>query len=124
MPTDIQPSGYDAAVHAAGSDVTAISQDHVFVKLDFYSAFKRGRMLQSAYTVILKVYSFLHQYHSFTIVTPIGPFLFCLSLQPMLHSLQSVCRMCYPDDLSLNRSPEIASLASLKTSFGAESEYE
>src|SRR6218665_3822522 len=109
------PAGCEAAVHAARKYVTAMPQDHVFVKLDFSNAFNslhRDVMLQSAYTVIPEIYSFVHQsyssasmlkFGSFSISSqlgpqqgdPLGPLLFCLPLQPVLHSLTSDLRMGY-----------------------------
>jgi len=54
---------------------------------------------------------------------PLGPLLFCRSLQPVLHSLTSDLRMGYLDDLSLGSNPDIVTkdietLASLNSSFG------
>ena len=137
------PAGCEAAVHAARKYVSAMPQDHVFVKLDFSNAFNslhRDIMLQSAYTVIPEIYSFVHQSYSsasvlkfgpFSISSqmgpqqgdPLGPLLFCLPLQPVLHSMQSDLCIGYLDDLSLGGSPEtvandIASLVSLNASFG------
>src|SRR6218665_2563626 len=137
------PAGCEAAVHAARKYVTAMPQDHVFVKLDFSNAFNslhRDVMLQSAYTVIPEIYSFVHQsyssasvlkFGSFSISSqlgpqqgdPLGPLLFCLPLQPVLHSLTSDLRMGYLDDLSLGGSPgivakDIETLASLNSSIG------
>src|SRR6218665_466487 len=137
------PAGCEAAVHAARKYVTAMPQDHVFVKLDFSNAFNslhRDVMLQSAYTVMPEIYSFVHQsyssasvlkFGSFSISSqlgpqqgdPLGPLLFCLPLQPVLHSLTSDLRMGYLDDLSLGGSPDIVAkdietLASLNSSLG------
>src|SRR6218665_496627 len=78
----------------------------------------------SAYTVIPEIYSFVHQsyssasvlkFGSFSISSQLGPqqgdllgpLLFCLPLQPVLHSLTSDLRMGYLDDLSLGGSPDI-----------------
>src|SRR6218665_2450972 len=84
--------------------VTAMPQDHVFVKLDFsntLNSLHRDVMLQSAYTVVPEIYSFVHhsyssasvlKFGSFSISSqlgpqqgdPLGPRLFCLPLQPVL----------------------------------------
>ena len=72
------PAGCEAAVHAATKYVTAMPQDHVFVKLDFSNAFNsvhRDVMLQSAYTVIPEIYSFVHQSYSSASLLKFGPFL-------------------------------------------------
>jgi len=57
------PAVCEAAVHAARKYVTTMPKDHVFVKLDFSNAFNslhRDVMLQSAYTVLPEIYSFVH----------------------------------------------------------------
>src|SRR6218665_2908547 len=95
--------------------------DQVLVKLDFANAFntlRRDVMLKSVLDIIPELYPFVHQAYSTPSVLkfgdmllssqmgpqqedPLGPLLFSLPLQPVLHSLESALRVGFLDDLTL-----------------------
>jgi Reverse transcriptase (RNA-dependent DNA polymerase) len=137
------PGGGEAAVHAARSFVTNMTEDQIFVKLDFANAFntlRRDIMLQAVHDTIPEIYAFIHQaysaesqlqFGSFVVRSrmgpqqgdPLGPLLFCLPLQPVLRSMRSGFRLGYLDDLSLGGKKEdvrqdLTLVRDLETSLG------
>src|SRR6218665_455775 len=98
------PGGGEAAIHASRSFVTNMTEDEIFVKLDFANAFnilRRDIMLQMVYYTIPEIYEFTYpaysvdsqlQFGPFVVRSqmgpqqgdPLGPLLFCLPLQPVL----------------------------------------
>ena len=115
------PGGCEAAVHATRRFASSMGPDQVLVKLDFANAFntlRRDVMLKSVLDIIPELYPFVHQAYSTPSVLkfgdmllssqmgpqqgdPLGPLLFSLPLQPVLHSLESVLRVGFLDDLTL-----------------------
>src|SRR6218665_3435534 len=109
------PGGGEAAIHASRSFVTNMTEDKIFVKLDFANAFntlRRDIMLQMVYDTIPEIYEFTYQAYSadsqlqfglFVVPSqmgpqqgdPLGPLLFCLPLQPVFPSLRSLFRISY-----------------------------
>src|SRR6218665_2314711 len=58
------PGGGEAAIHASRSFVTNMTENEIFVKLDFANAFnplRRDIMLQTVYDTIPEIYEFTHQ---------------------------------------------------------------
>ena len=98
--------------------------DYVIAKLDFSNAFNslhKDSMLDAVFQNIPKIYKFCHlaygkvsflQYGSWTVVSeedtqqgdPLGPLLFCLTIQPLLSSLDSELVIGYIDDITLGGS--------------------
>ena len=93
----LTPGGGEAVVHAARSFVTDMTQEQIFIKLDFANAFNRDVMLQAVYATLPELYDFAPQsysaestlqFGSFEIRSQmgpqqgdrIGPLLFCLPL--------------------------------------------
>ena len=98
--------------------------DYVIAKLDFTNAFNslhRDSMLDAVFQNIPEIYKFCHlaygkasflRYGSWTVVSeegtqqgnPLGPLLFCLTIQPLLSSLDSELVIGYIDDITLGGS--------------------
>lgn len=115
------PGGCEAAVHATRRFIGSMRPDQVLVKLDFANAFntlRRDVMLEAVHDSIPELYPFVHQAYSAPSVLkfghlllssqmgpqqgdPLGPLLFSLPLQPVLHSLESDLRVGFLDDLTL-----------------------
>jgi hypothetical protein len=115
------PGGCEAVVHATRQFTSKMAVDDVVVKLDFTNAFNcvhRDVMLQTVADELLCLYRFCHLAYSsgsqlrfgdHTIWSlegaqqgdPLGPLLFCLSIQPLLCSLSSELIAAYTDDLTL-----------------------
>src|SRR6218665_38696 len=115
------PGGCEAAVHATRRFASSMGPDQVLVKLDFANAFntlRRDVMLKSVLDIIPELYPFVLQAYSTPSVLkfgdmllssqmgpqqgdPLGPLLFSLPLQPVLHSLESALRVGFLDDLTL-----------------------
>lgn len=113
--------GCEAAVHATRRFCENLRQDEVLVKLDFSNAFNslsRDAMLIAVADKIPEIYSFClaaycdksdlvfegHTLHSFEGVhqgDPLGPLLFCLTMHPLLTSLNSSFRIGYLDDVTI-----------------------
>ena len=71
------PGGAEAAIHASRSFVTEMTEDEIFVKLDFANAFntlRRDIMLQMVYDTIPEIYEFTHQAYSADFKLQFGPF--------------------------------------------------
>jgi len=115
------PGGCEAAIHSARRYLEALPPDHILVKLDFTNAFNslhRYDMLMAVHSRIPEIYHYCHSAYSqpsllfhgpFTVLSeegpqqgdPIGPLLFCNTLQPLLSSLNSELKLGYMDDVSL-----------------------
>ena len=115
------PGGCEAAIHSARRYLQSLPADHVLVKLDFTNAFNslhRSDMLLSLHNHLPELYAFCCSsysqpsflfFGSHTILSqegpqqgdPLGPLLFCLTIHPLLTSLQSDLTLGYLDDLTL-----------------------
>ena len=113
--------GCEAAIHATRRFCSSMPSDHILVKLDFQNAFNsihREAVLHAVANHIPALYPFCHlTYSSHTSLTfgdgfvssedgvqqgdPLGPLLFCLTIHPLLISLQSNFKVCFMDDLTL-----------------------
>ena len=115
------PLGSEAAVHSARQFVASLSQDQVFLKLDFKNAFnsvRRDKVLQSARQHIPEVFPYVYSCYSTPSTLrfahsylssaegvqqgdPLGPLLFCLAIHPLILQLKAEFRVFYLDDGSL-----------------------
>ena len=115
------PGGCEAAVHATRRFMAKMSSDDVVVKLDFSNAFnclRRDVMLKSVADELPCLYRFCHlAYGSRSALLfgeqtlwsmegvqqgdPLGPLLFCLTIQPLLRCLSSELIVAYMDDFTL-----------------------
>jgi len=139
------PGGCEAAVHATRRFMDSMTSDDVIVKLDFSNAFNRIRrdvMLMTVATELPELYKFCLlsygkptalKFGSRTIWSeegvqqgdPLGPLLFCLTIQPLLKSMQSPLVAGFMDDVTLGGSQasattDIISVASKGKEFGLE----
>jgi hypothetical protein len=119
--------GCEAAIHATRRFAESLSPDHVIVKLDFSNAFNslhRDSILQSVRSKLPEIYAYCElsyqnssvlQFGDYSITSeegiqqgdPIGPFLFCLTLHPIIQSLSSELKVAYMDDITLGGQKEI-----------------
>ena len=115
------PLGCEAAAHAARIYIQNLPLSHVMLKLDFQNAFntlRRDKMLEAVRESAPSLYPFIHSAYEkpstlfcgdCTIQSsegvqqgdPLGPFLFCLTIHPMVMSVQSEFRIFYMDDGTL-----------------------
>jgi len=115
------PGGCEAAIHSARRYLEALPTDHVMVKLDFTNAFSslhRHDMLMSVLSRVPELYAYCYSayshpsslfYGSYVISSeegpqqgdPLGPLLFCNTIQPLLSSLNSELNLGYLDDVTL-----------------------
>ena len=113
--------GCEAAVHATRRFLENMSGQEAIVKLDFSNAFntvRRDAMLNAVDTELPELYRLCYsayaeasllQLGDHTVVSaegvqqgdPLGPLLFCLTLQPILSSLSSKLRLGFLDDVTL-----------------------
>jgi len=115
------PGGCEAAIHATRRFIDSMQAGSVVTKLDFSNAFNclhRDSMLQAVHDKIPELYNFCHlsysctsllSFGSHTVLSqegpqqgdPLGPFLFCLTVQPLLDSLSSNLSIGFLDDFTL-----------------------
>jgi len=115
------PGGCEAAVHTTRRFLESLAPDHVVVKLDFSNAFNsihRGDMLQAVFDRIPELFAFASSAYSVPSILfygpfrlfsqegtqqgdPLGPLLFCNTVQPLLLSLLSELTLGYLDDFTL-----------------------
>ena len=115
------PGGCEAAVHSARRYLEVMPADHVLVKLDFSNAFNclhRQDMLLAVLNRVPELYAYCCSayshpstlfFGSYTISSeegpqqgdPLGPLLFCNTIQPLLTSLDSELNLDYLDDVTL-----------------------
>jgi len=108
-------------VHSARRYLEALPADHVVVKLDFRNAFNslhRSEMLLAVQNRIPDLYTYCFSAYSepsvlfygpYTVLSqegpqqgdPLGPILFCSTIQPMLSSLECDLTLGYLDDVTL-----------------------
>jgi hypothetical protein len=113
--------GCEAAVHAARRFLLSLDDDLVLVKLDFSYAFNcihRDAVLLAVHDKLPEIFNFCRLaygqssilvFGDFQILSaegiqqgdPLGPLLFCLTIQPMLSSLRSALTIGFMDDLIL-----------------------
>jgi hypothetical protein len=118
------PGGCEAAVHATRRFVESMPDDHCVVKLDFSNAFNslhRDVMLVAVLEKVPGIYKFCHSsynkpselvYGGYTIYSkegpqqgdPLGPLLFCGTINPLLQSLVCKLKLAYMDDVTLGGS--------------------
>ena len=112
--------GAEGSVHAARRYIDSLPLDACFYKLDFSNAFntlRRDAMLEAVKQHVPEIFNFCCLayadgsdllYEDRIIRSeegpqqgdPLGPFLFCLTLQPVLNTLQSDIILGYLDDVS------------------------
>ena len=113
--------GCEAAVHAVRRYLQNLQPGYVIAKLDFSNAFnciRRDAMLSQVLAHIPELYKFCRlSYENSSVLwfgssqifssegtqqgDPLGPLLFCLTIHPLLLSLQSELNLGYMDDLTL-----------------------
>ena len=138
-----QPGGCEAAIHSARRYLESMPHNHVVVKLDFSNAFNslhRSDMLLAIQTRIPALYAYCHSaysqpsvlYHGpYTLLSqegpqqgdPLGPLLFCNTIQPLLSSLCSDLKLGYLDDVTLGGPAhdvalDVAEIARVGTGMG------
>jgi len=119
--------GIEAAIHAARRFLDQAGDDEIMVKIDFRNAFNslhRKQMLETVDQLVPEISHFVRSGYSstsalrfgqFTLDSaegvqqgdPLGPLLFCLTIQPILSSLSSNLAIGYLDDLTLAGSQEV-----------------
>jgi hypothetical protein len=113
--------GCEAAVHATRRFIADMPDDFVVAKLDFSNAFnsvRRDIMLKAVADYLPQLYRFCHLAYSQPSLLkfgrhfimseegaqqgdPLGPLLFCLTIQPLLQSLSSPLACAYIDDVTV-----------------------
>ena len=119
--------GCEAAVHSARRFLKALPENWVMAKLDFSNAFncvRRDAMLNAVFEHIPGIYNYCHLAYNLssflwfgedTIMSeegaqqgdPLGPLLFCLTVHPLLSSLQSPFAAGYLDDFTIGGSESV-----------------
>jgi len=114
------PGGFEAAIHSARCYLEALPADHVMVKLDFsnalnslhrHIAYVSASRVPELHACCYSAYSHPSTlfYGSYVISSekslqqgdPLGPLLFCNTIQPLLSSLNSELNLRYLDDVTL-----------------------
>ena len=110
--------GAEAAAHSTRAYLNLLPTDHVLLKLDFRNAFnsvRRDKMLEAVKETIPELYAFVFScysspstllFHKTTLQSaegvqqgdPLGPLLFCLTINPLIANLKSEFRVFYLDD--------------------------
>jgi hypothetical protein len=123
-----QAGGCEAAIHSARRYLENMQEGKVLLKLDFSNAFNslhRGDMLLAVKDRLPELYPYIHSSYSSpaslhfgsSIINsnegaqqgdPIGPLLFCITVQPLLQSLKSELTLGYLDDLTLAGDQHVA----------------
>ena len=113
--------GCEAVVHATRRFIESMPNDFVIAKLDFANAFNnihRDAMLEAVFINVPEIYKFCHlsysqpsllRYGSKLISSeegsqqgdPLGPLLFCITIQPLLRMLCSKLVVGYIDDITI-----------------------
>ena len=137
------PGGCEAAVHATRRYLTSMPNDSVLVKLDFSNAFnclRRDRILKTIADQMPGLYRFCWLFYGNATALrfgdntvwsaegvqqgdPLGPLLFCLTIQPQLRSLSSDLVAAYMDDVTVGGSlstvaDDIATITTIGPSYG------
>jgi len=137
------PGGCEAAVHATRRFLTNMPDNYVVVKIDFSNAFnciRRDSVLAAVSASIPEIYRFcclayqntsILQYGQRTVASeegvqqgdPLGPLLFCLTVQPLLCSLASELILGFLDDFTIGGhlasvAADIATIRSSGASLG------
>ena len=125
--------GCEAAIHAGRRYVDAMPEDFIIAKLDFKNAFnslRRDAMLEAIYMHVPEIFTFCHMaYTNDSILKfgnrqimsqegvqqgdPLGPLMFCLTIHPILQSLNSEFIIGYMDDVTLGGPPDIVAMDAL-----------
>ena len=113
--------GCESAVHTTRRFMESMPYDFVIAKIDFTNAFnnlRRDAMLEAVNKTVPLIYKFCHLsysqatkliYGSRSIASeegtqqgdPLGPLLFCITIQPLLHMLRSELVVGYIDDITI-----------------------
>ena len=113
--------GCESAVHATRRFMESMPNEFVIAKLDFTNTFNnlhRDAMLEAVYKTVPEIYKFCHlsysqptklRYGSRSISSeegtqqgdPLGPLLFCITIQPLLLMLRSELVVGYIDDITI-----------------------
>ena len=112
------PLGCEAAAHATRLFLQNMPPGHLLLKLDFKNAFntlRRDKMLESVKEVAPELFTFIHAAYGQPSLLfcgdcvlesaegvqqgdPLGPLLFCLTIQPLILKLRSEFSVFYLDD--------------------------
>ena len=123
--------GCESAVHATRRFMESMPNEFFVAKLDFTNAFNnlgRDSVLETVYKTVPEIFKFCHlsysqptklRYGSRSISSeegtqqgdPLGPLLFCITLQPLLHMLRSELVVGYIDYITIGGSPRNQSLS-------------
>ena len=113
--------GCESALHATRRFMESMPNEFVIAKLGFTNAFnnlRRDAMLEAVYKTVPEIYKFCHlsysqptklRYGSRSISLeegtqqgdPLGPLLFCITIQPLLFMLRSELVVGYIDDITI-----------------------
>ena len=120
------PLGCEAAAHVTRLYLQSMPSNHLLLKLDFRNTFnsmRRDKMLLAVRETARELFDFVnaaYEHPSFLFCgdhtlesaegvqqgDPLGPLLFCLTIQPLLLKLQSTFSVFYLDDGTIGGSAE------------------